>query len=54
MKTIALELLRLTLCALVARGVAWVVLAGGKTMTIGQNGLALLLFFAFVALWRDA
>lgn len=54
MKTIALELLRLTLCALIARGVAWVVLAGGKTMTIGQSGLALLLFFAFIAFWREA
>ena len=53
MKAVALCLLRLAACAILARGSAWVMLAGGKSITIGQGGLALLLFFAFLAAWRE-
>ena len=53
MKAIALCLLRLAACAVLARGAAWVMLAGGKSITLGQGGLALLLFFVFLAAWRE-
>ena len=53
MKSIALCLLRLAACAILARGAAWVMLAGGKSITLGQGGLALLLFFVFLAVWSE-
>lgn len=53
MKGVALCLFRLAACAVLARCAAWVMLSGSKSITLGKGGLSLLLFFAFLAFWRE-